>query len=132
MSHRRVLPRLFVPSLNQVVYHGSYLKLNGVTMSEVYQSTLRISFDVRGGLLIRQIHHWAADLFMAAMSAHLLRHFFLFGGASTLQRHGRLRCPAGMRSVTGRQLGWLGTTVAWVGSGPPTTITQTCSGPATG
>ncbi len=74
MSHRRVLPRLFVPSLNQVVYHGSYLKLNGVTMSEVYQSTLRISFDVRGGLLIRQIHHWAADLFMAAMSAHLLRH----------------------------------------------------------
>ncbi|HEX6524984.1 MAG TPA: cytochrome bc complex cytochrome b subunit [Streptosporangiaceae bacterium] len=71
------LALFFEPSLGQVVYHGSYIKLNGVTMSEAYQSTLRISFDVRGGLLIRQIHHWSADLFMAAMSAHLLRHFFL-------------------------------------------------------
>ncbi len=71
------LALFFVPSLNQVVYHGSYAKLDGITMSEAYQSTLRISFDVRGGLLIRQIHHWSANVFMAAMSAHLLRHFFL-------------------------------------------------------
>jgi ubiquinol-cytochrome c reductase cytochrome b subunit len=71
------LALFFVPSLNQVVYHGSYVKLNGITMSQAYASTLRISFDVRGGLLIRQIHHWSADVFMAAMSAHLLRHFFL-------------------------------------------------------
>ena len=71
------LALFFVPSLDQVVYHGSYLRLSGITMSEAYQSTLRISFDVRGGLLIRQVHHWSADVFMAAMSAHLLRHFFL-------------------------------------------------------
>jgi ubiquinol-cytochrome c reductase cytochrome b subunit len=45
-------------------------------MSEAYASTLRISFDVRGGLLIRQIHHWAADLFMAAIIVHMLRVFF--------------------------------------------------------
>src|SRR5262249_24269454 len=67
----------FVPSLNQVVYHGSYIKLNGITMSEAYQSTLRISFDVRGGLLIRQIHHWSADVFMASVRAHLLGRFCL-------------------------------------------------------
>ncbi len=45
-------------------------------MSEAYQSTLNISFDVRGGLLMRQIHHWAADLFMAALTIHMLRVFF--------------------------------------------------------
>jgi len=70
------LSLFFVPSMNDVVYHGSYIKLDGVKMSEAYQSTLNISFDVRGGLLMRQIHHWAADLFMAALIAHMLRVFF--------------------------------------------------------
>jgi len=66
----------FVPSTNEVLYHGSYVKLNGIRMSEAYQSTLNISFDVRGGLLMRQIHHWAADLFMASLTIHMLRVFF--------------------------------------------------------
>jgi ubiquinol-cytochrome c reductase cytochrome b subunit len=70
------LALFFVPSAQDVVYHGSYSKLNGITMSQAYQSTLNISFDIRGGLLIRQIHHWAADLFMAAIFAHMLRIFF--------------------------------------------------------
>ncbi len=66
----------FKPSMTSVVYHGTYTRLNGVRMSEAYASTLNISFDVRGGLLMRQIHHWAADLFMAAIMAHMLRIFF--------------------------------------------------------
>ena len=66
----------FVPSMTEVTYHGSYVKLDGIKMSEAYQSTLRISFDVRGGLLIRQIHHWAADLFVASLMIHMLRVFF--------------------------------------------------------
>ncbi len=66
----------FQPSMTEVPYHGSYLPLNGVRMSEAYASTLNISFDVRGGLLMRQIHHWAADLFTAAIMAHMLRIFF--------------------------------------------------------
>jgi ubiquinol-cytochrome c reductase cytochrome b subunit len=66
----------FQPSMTEVVYHGSYTHLDGVRMSEAYASTLNISFDVRGGLLMRQIHHWAADLFMAAIFAHMLRIFF--------------------------------------------------------
>ena len=70
------LTLFFNPSMTQVVYHGSYTKLNGVRMSEAYASTLRISFDVRGGLLMRQIHHWAADLFLAAILCHMLRIFF--------------------------------------------------------
>ena len=45
-------------------------------MSASYASTLHISFDVRGGLLMRQIHHWAALIFMAAIVVHLLRVFF--------------------------------------------------------
>lgn len=66
----------FHPSEALGVYHGSYLKLSGVTMSEAYQSTLRISFDIRGGLLVRQIHHWAALVFIAAIAIHALRIFF--------------------------------------------------------
>jgi ubiquinol-cytochrome c reductase cytochrome b subunit len=70
------LTLFFQPSMTEVVYHGSYTHLDGVHMSEAYASTLNISFDVRGGLLMRQIHHWAADLFMAAIFAHMLRIFF--------------------------------------------------------
>jgi ubiquinol-cytochrome c reductase cytochrome b subunit len=70
------LTLFFKPSMSDVVYHGSYLHLRGVHMSEAYASTLNISFDVRGGLLMRQIHHWAADLFVAAILAHMLRIFF--------------------------------------------------------
>ncbi len=70
------LSLFFVPSATDVIYHGSYVKLDGIRMSEAYQSTLNISFDVRGGLLMRQIHHWAADLFMVAIIVHMLRVFF--------------------------------------------------------
>src|SRR6516225_1890104 len=70
------LSLFFVPSAAPVVYHGSYSKLDGITVSQAYQSTLNISFDIRGGLLIRQIHHWAADLFMVAIVVHMLRVFF--------------------------------------------------------
>ncbi|MBD8608171.1 cytochrome bc complex cytochrome b subunit [Aeromicrobium sp. CFBP 8757] len=66
----------FQPSMTEVEYHGSYLPFNGLEMSQAYKSTLDISFDIRGGLLIRQIHHWAAALFIAAMIAHMLRVFF--------------------------------------------------------
>jgi ubiquinol-cytochrome c reductase cytochrome b subunit len=66
----------FQPSMTEVVYHGGYIPLRGVRMSEAYASTLNISFDVRGGLLMRQIHHWAADLFMAGIFAHMIRIFF--------------------------------------------------------
>jgi ubiquinol-cytochrome c reductase cytochrome b subunit len=66
----------FRPSMSEVVYQGSYTPLRGVSMSEAYSSALNISFDVRGGLLLRQMHHWAAMLFIAAMMIHLLRVFF--------------------------------------------------------
>jgi ubiquinol-cytochrome c reductase cytochrome b subunit len=66
----------FTPSMTAVTYHGSYRKLDGVPMSEAYRSTLDLSFDVRGGLLMRQIHHWAALLFIAAVCAYLLRLYF--------------------------------------------------------
>ncbi len=70
------LTLFFQPSMTDVIYHGTYTHLDGVRMSEAYASTLNISFDVRGGLLMRQIHHWAADLFMAAIFIHMLRVFF--------------------------------------------------------
>ncbi len=66
----------FDPSMSEVVYHGTYVPMNGITMSRAYASTLDITFDVRGGLIVRQIHHWSALLFLAAMLVHMFRVFF--------------------------------------------------------
>ncbi|MFF7754611.1 cytochrome bc complex cytochrome b subunit [Streptomyces sp. NPDC007971] len=66
----------FQPEMREVVYDGSYVPLRGVLMSAAFDSTLRISFDVRGGLLMRQAHHWAALVFVAAIGLHMLRIFF--------------------------------------------------------
>jgi ubiquinol-cytochrome c reductase cytochrome b subunit len=66
----------FKPSMAEVAYNGSYAPLVGVHMSQAYESSLHISFDVRGGLLMRQIHHWAALMFVAGMMVHMLRVFF--------------------------------------------------------
>ncbi len=66
----------FKPSMAEIEYEGTYQLLRGMPMSEAYASTLALSFDIRGGLLLRQMHHWAAMLFMAAMLTHSLRIFF--------------------------------------------------------
>ncbi|MEU9380445.1 cytochrome bc complex cytochrome b subunit [Streptomyces sp. NPDC048279] len=66
----------FHPSLNEVEYKGTYTPLQGQTVSEAFDSTMRLSFEVRGGLLIRQAHHWAAVVFIGAMLVHMLRVFF--------------------------------------------------------
>jgi ubiquinol-cytochrome c reductase cytochrome b subunit len=66
----------FDPSARPVVYDGSYGPLRGVEMTEAYRSALELSFDVRAGLVMRQIHHWAALLFLAALAVHLARVFF--------------------------------------------------------
>ena len=66
----------FQASMAEVTYAGSYLPLKGINMSAAMNSALNISFDVRGGLLMRQVHHWAALLFIAAIGLHMLRIFF--------------------------------------------------------
>ena len=66
----------FEPSTREVVYDGSYAPLRGTHMSAAYRSTVELSFDVRAGLVMRQIHHWAALLFLAAIVTHLCRVFF--------------------------------------------------------
>ncbi|HEX8132919.1 MAG TPA: ubiquinol-cytochrome c reductase cytochrome b subunit [Actinomycetes bacterium] len=66
----------FDPGTNKVVYRGAYAPLDGASVSAAYGSTLRLSFDVRTGLLMRQVHHWAALVFLAAIVLHLCRIFF--------------------------------------------------------
>ncbi|MEU4204008.1 ubiquinol-cytochrome c reductase cytochrome b subunit [Streptomyces sp. NPDC045470] len=70
------LTLFFHPSMAEVTYHGSYVPMHGIRMTQAFESTLDISFDVRGGLLIRQIHHWAALVFLGAMMVHMMRVFF--------------------------------------------------------
>jgi len=70
------LTLFFDPSMVDVTYDGVYQPLRGVEMSKAFASTLDISFEVRGGLFVRQIHHWAALLFAASIMVHLARIFF--------------------------------------------------------
>jgi ubiquinol-cytochrome c reductase cytochrome b subunit len=83
----------YVPDVARVRYGGSFVQLRGVRVSKAYESTLHISFDVRGGLLMRQMHHWAALTFIAAVCCLLVR-LFLTGG------YRRPRVPAWLAWVT--------------------------------
>ncbi|UWZ33456.1 cytochrome bc complex cytochrome b subunit [Dactylosporangium roseum] len=92
------LALFFDPSMRETVYGGSYAPLRGVTMSNAYDSALHISFDVRGGLFMRQMHHWAALLFMAAILVHMFRVFFT----------GAFRKPREANWIVGLMLFWMG------------------------
>ena len=99
----------YVPSMGEVSYQGSYDPLRGVEMSEAYASSLRLSFDVRGGLLMRQMHHWSAMIFIAAMMIHLLRVYFT----------GAHRKPRELNWVIGCLLLFLGTLEGFTGYSLP-------------
>jgi ubiquinol-cytochrome c reductase cytochrome b subunit len=66
----------FVPSNHDIVYHGLYAPLQGAVVPESYASAVDLSFVVRAGLLVRQTHHWAADVFLGAISIHMARVYF--------------------------------------------------------
>ncbi|MHA6622345.1 cytochrome bc1 complex cytochrome b subunit, partial [Pseudonocardia sp. DLS-67] len=70
------LALFFDPSMQEVTYNGPFENLRGIHMSRAYESALHISFEVRGGLFVRQVHHWAALLFLAAMVVHMFRNYF--------------------------------------------------------
>lgn len=73
------LTLFFDASMGETVYNGAYDKLRGVPMSLAFKSTMDLSFEVRGGLLVRQIHHWAALIFLWSMMLHMMRIFFTGG-----------------------------------------------------
>ena len=70
------LAMFFNPSLATKIYHGAYAPMRGVRVSAAYGSALDLSFSVRAGLVMRQTHHWAALVFIAAIVVHLCRIFF--------------------------------------------------------
>ena len=99
----------FKPAMAEVVYQGPWTALHGVTISEAYASSLEISFEVRGGLFIRQMHHWAALLFMAALTIHALRIFFT----------GAFRKPRELNWVIGIVLSMVGLGAGFTGYSLP-------------
>ena len=99
----------FNPSTAAVTYDGSYVPMKGTEMSVAFASTLDISFDIRGGLLIRQIHHWAALMFMLAICIHMLRVFFT----------GAFRRPRELNWVVGCVLFVTGITAGFTGYSLP-------------
>jgi ubiquinol-cytochrome c reductase cytochrome b subunit len=66
----------YIPSVSHVIYHGSYKPLDGQSVTQAFASTVNISFAVRGGLLMRQMHHWACDIFVGSIVVHMARVFF--------------------------------------------------------
>jgi ubiquinol-cytochrome c reductase cytochrome b subunit len=70
------LTLFFVPDATPVTYAGPYLPLQGHEVSAAYRSVLQISFEVKAGLVMRQVHHWAALVFVSAITVHMLRSFF--------------------------------------------------------
>jgi len=99
----------FQPSMTEVIYDGAYAPLKGAHMSIAYASSLDITFEVRGGLLMRQVHHWAALLFVAAAGLHMLRVFFT----------GAFRKPREMNWVVGFVLFVLGMGAGFTGYSLP-------------
>ncbi len=99
----------FTPSMGETTYTGTYEQMRGIQMSQAYASSLHISFDVRGGLLMRQMHHWAAMLFVASMMIHLLRVWFT----------GAYRKPRELNWVIGSLLLLLGTLEGFTGYSLP-------------
>ena len=65
----------FHASSEKVIYHGSFHPLDGQKISVAYRSVLHLSFDVPAGLLVRQMHHWAALIFIWSILAHMARIF---------------------------------------------------------
>src|SRR2546425_4663054 len=66
----------YVPDSRQEIYSGPYGPLQGASVSAAFGSVVRLSFEVRAGLLMRQVHHWAALIFVASIAVHLMRVFF--------------------------------------------------------
>lgn len=99
----------FEPSSREVVYEGSYAPLDGRSMPASYESTVRLSHDVSAGLLMRQIHHWAALVFVGAIVAHAARVFFT----------GAFRKPREMNWFVGLTLALLAVGAGFTGFGLP-------------
>ncbi|MGN9912305.1 cytochrome bc1 complex cytochrome b subunit [Phytohabitans sp. LJ34] len=97
------------PSLSTTTYDGSYAPLRGVHMSQAYASSLNLSFDVRGGLIMRQMHHWAALTFMSAIVVHMFRIFFT----------GAFRKPRETNWIIGSLLFWIGFLAGFTGYSLP-------------
>jgi ubiquinol-cytochrome c reductase cytochrome b subunit len=99
----------FDPNSSKVVYRGPYRLLDGVPVSHAYQSALALSFEVNGGLLVRQIHHWAALIFVAGIVVHMGRIFFT----------GAFRKPREINWVIGVLLFWIALVAGFTGYSLP-------------
>lgn len=103
------LTMFFVPSMDEVVYDGPYEALQGAEVSRAFASTMYISFELRGGLLFRQMHHWAALVFMVAIFVHMFRVFFT----------GAFRKPRELNWLVGFSLMVLGMVAGFTGYSLP-------------
>ncbi|UYG16510.1 ubiquinol-cytochrome c reductase cytochrome b subunit [Brachybacterium huguangmaarense] len=103
------LTMFFVPSMDEVVYDGVYQPMQGLHMSKAFESTLHISFELKGGLFFRQLHHWAALFFMVAIFVHMFRVFFT----------GAFRKPRELNWVVGFTLMILGMVAGFSGYSLP-------------
>ena len=103
------LALFFDPNASKIVYHGPYALLDGANVSGAYASAMALSFEVNAGLLVRQIHHWAALVFVAGIAVHMGRIFFT----------GAFRRPREINWVVGVLLLWLAMFAGFTGYSLP-------------
>ena len=96
----------FDPSYREVTYHGAYEPLQGQRMSAAYASAVNLSFEYKAGLLMRQTHHWAANVFIASITIHLFLVFFTvaFRKPRLGSRHTQCRHQSGLARILARRL----------------------------
>jgi ubiquinol-cytochrome c reductase cytochrome b subunit len=61
------------PNVEMITYTGSNPVFNGRTLPAAFESIVRLSSDVNGGLLFRRLHRGASHLFIATVVLHMLR-----------------------------------------------------------
>ena len=66
----------FNDSSAPTIYHGPYSSLDGRSVPASFASVMDLSFSTHLGLFVRQVHHWAALVFIGAIVFHMMRIFF--------------------------------------------------------
>lgn len=92
------LTMFYRPTADPVTYQGAMSLYEGRELPGAFESIVRLSYDVPGGLFFRRLHRGASHLFIAATVLHMLR--ILFTGAFRRPREINYHVGIGLLMLT--------------------------------